>query len=92
MSNTHLIPKNYRMVTVKKDIVTERVFAGMNRNFNGVTMKKGKVYLVAPNNSFGCNVYDLLVKGFLQSGLYARLENDFMVSSDDVVFLDGKGK
>ena len=85
-------PENYRMVTVKEDTVTERVFAGMNRDYNGITMKKGKVYLVEPNNSFGSGVFDLYVRGSLESNLFLKIQTDVMVSSDDVVFLDGKEK
>ena len=84
-------PKNYRQVTVREDVVTEKVFAGWGRNFEGATLEKGKVYLVENNTGFGCDVYDLNVRGFLASNLFVKYETDFMVSSKDVIFLDGKG-
>ena len=83
-------PKNYRQVTVREDVVTERVFSRLEQK-PCATLQKGKVYLVETNTGFGCNVYDLNVRGFLASNLFVKYETDFMVSSKDVIFLDGKG-
>jgi len=81
-------PENYKMVTVKNDVITERVFAGFNKNLNGITLEKGKVYLVENNHSFGSAVYDLYVRGYKRSNLFYKYETDFMVSSKDVIFLN----
>ena len=89
VTNINKLPDNMRILTVMKDTKTRKIFAGPKKNYDGVTLERGKVYLVEKNDGFGSNNYDYLVKGFVQSNLVLTYAEPFLLNTKDknVVFV-----